>query len=256
MEDPKIRFPALAAGQIDVAVTTVDTVLNYLSEQQGYRYLFAIDDSKGGDGIVADKDIESVADLKGKSRGLRRGLGLAVLSRRPAQGGRAVDQGRRDHEHDRGRCRRRVRRRAGRRRGHLGALADPRPAGAARPSAGGFLDQPRADHRHRDHHAREARGARRRPEGAVSRLGQGGRVPEGEREGGRRDHGARRRRLARGPGGVRRDPRRHRLLRRRHEPGLHRHPRGAGRHRRRRSSMPRSSAARSASSSTTSRPRT
>jgi NitT/TauT family transport system substrate-binding protein len=67
MEDPKVRFPALAAGQIDVAVSTVDTVLNYLSDQQGYRYLFAIDDSKGGDGVVADKDIQSVADLKGRS---------------------------------------------------------------------------------------------------------------------------------------------------------------------------------------------
>ncbi|MGH6905900.1 MAG: ABC transporter substrate-binding protein, partial [Geminicoccaceae bacterium] len=32
MEDPKLRFPALAAGQIDVAVSTVDTVLNYLSD--------------------------------------------------------------------------------------------------------------------------------------------------------------------------------------------------------------------------------
>jgi NitT/TauT family transport system substrate-binding protein len=67
MEDPKIRMPALAAGQLDVAVTTVDTVLNFLSANQGYRYLFAIDDSKGGDGIVANKDITSVADLKGKS---------------------------------------------------------------------------------------------------------------------------------------------------------------------------------------------
>jgi NitT/TauT family transport system substrate-binding protein len=66
MEDPKVRFPALAAGQLDVAVTTVDTMLNYLSDQQSYRYLFALDDSKGGDGIVADKDIQSVADLKGK----------------------------------------------------------------------------------------------------------------------------------------------------------------------------------------------
>jgi NitT/TauT family transport system substrate-binding protein len=67
MEDPKIRMPALAAGQLDVAVTTVDTVLNFLSENQSYRYLFAIDDSKGGDGIVANKDIETLADLKGKS---------------------------------------------------------------------------------------------------------------------------------------------------------------------------------------------
>ena len=67
MEDPKLRFAALAAGQIDVAVTTVDTMLNYLNDRQGYRYLFALDDSKGGDGIVADKDIQTIADLKGKS---------------------------------------------------------------------------------------------------------------------------------------------------------------------------------------------
>ena len=67
MEDPKLRFPALAAGQIDIAVTTVDTMLNFLNEDQSYVYLFAIDDSKGGDGIVANKEIASVADLKGKS---------------------------------------------------------------------------------------------------------------------------------------------------------------------------------------------
>ena len=131
MEDPKLRFAALAAGQIDVAVTTVDTMLNYLNENQGYRYLFALDDSKGGDGIVANKDIASVADLKGKSVAYARGLGLAVLSRRAAQAGGAEDLRRPDPEHDRGRRRRRVRRRAGRRRGHLGALADPRQAGAS-----------------------------------------------------------------------------------------------------------------------------
>jgi NitT/TauT family transport system substrate-binding protein len=67
MEDPKIRFPALAAGQIDIAVTTVDTMLNFLSDNQGYVYLFALDDSKGGDGIVANKEIETLADLEGKS---------------------------------------------------------------------------------------------------------------------------------------------------------------------------------------------
>lgn len=31
-----------------------------------YQYTFALDDSKGGDGIVANKDIETLADLKGK----------------------------------------------------------------------------------------------------------------------------------------------------------------------------------------------
>ena len=144
MEDPKIRFPALAAGQIDVAVTTVDTMLNFLNENQGYRYLFALDDSKGGDGIVANKDIASVADLKGKSVAYAEGsvsqFYLGVLLK---EAGLSIAR-RRDPEHDRGRRGRRLRRRAGRCRGHLGALADPRPAGAAWPSAGRFLDQPRA----------------------------------------------------------------------------------------------------------------
>jgi NitT/TauT family transport system substrate-binding protein len=67
MEDPKLRFAALAAGQIDIAVTTVDTVLNFRNDNQDYRYLFALDDSKGGDGIVANQDIQTIADLKGKS---------------------------------------------------------------------------------------------------------------------------------------------------------------------------------------------
>ncbi len=73
MEDVKIRFPALAAGKIDALVTTVDTVLNFLSKEQSYRYLFALDDSRGGDGIVARKEIKTIADLKGKTVGYTQG---------------------------------------------------------------------------------------------------------------------------------------------------------------------------------------
>ena len=73
MEDVKIRFPALAAGKIDALVTTVDTMLNFLSEDQSYRYLFALDDSRGGDGIVARKEIKTIADLKGRTVGYTEG---------------------------------------------------------------------------------------------------------------------------------------------------------------------------------------
>ncbi len=67
MEDVKTRMPALAAGRIDVAVTTIDTVLAFYSPEHPLSYLFALDDSRGGDGIVAGKDIKTIADLKGKS---------------------------------------------------------------------------------------------------------------------------------------------------------------------------------------------
>ncbi|NVK33972.1 MAG: ABC transporter substrate-binding protein [Rhodobacteraceae bacterium] len=66
MEDAKTRMPALAAGRVDVAVTTIDTVLTFTSEAHPLTYLFALDDSAGGDGIVANKEITSVEDLKGK----------------------------------------------------------------------------------------------------------------------------------------------------------------------------------------------
>ncbi len=66
MEDTKTRVPALAAGRIDAAATTVDTVLTFYSERRPFRYLFAVDDSKGGDGIVANNEIKTIADLAGK----------------------------------------------------------------------------------------------------------------------------------------------------------------------------------------------
>ncbi len=68
IEDIKVRFAALAGGQIDAMATTVDTMPLYLKKGgTKYQYLFAVDDSKGGDGIVANKDIKTIADLKGKT---------------------------------------------------------------------------------------------------------------------------------------------------------------------------------------------
>lgn len=69
----KERFAELVAGNLDGLATSVDTMLNYLSEEQGYRYLFAVDDSKGGDGIIASSDIQSIADLAGKTVSYREG---------------------------------------------------------------------------------------------------------------------------------------------------------------------------------------
>ncbi len=67
MEDVKTRMPALAAGRIDVAATTVDTVLGFYKPERPLTYLFALDDSRGGDGVIVKKEIGSIADLKGKT---------------------------------------------------------------------------------------------------------------------------------------------------------------------------------------------
>jgi NitT/TauT family transport system substrate-binding protein len=67
IEEPKERFPAMLAGRIDMIASTVDTAILYLKKPGEFQYVVAIDDSNGGDGIVAKKDIKSIADLKGKS---------------------------------------------------------------------------------------------------------------------------------------------------------------------------------------------
>lgn len=66
MEDPKERFFALAAGRLDGLVSTIDTMVLYLRTGQEFQYVLALDDSAGGDGIVARKEIKSLQDLKGK----------------------------------------------------------------------------------------------------------------------------------------------------------------------------------------------
>jgi len=73
MEDPKERFPTLMADKIQMIASTVDTALLYLKKPNDFQYVVAIDDSNGGDGIVAIKDIKSIADLKGRKVAVNEG---------------------------------------------------------------------------------------------------------------------------------------------------------------------------------------
>jgi NitT/TauT family transport system substrate-binding protein len=73
MEDPKERFPTMMADKIQMIASTVDTALLYLKKPDDFQYVVAIDDSNGGDGIVANKDIKSIADLKGKKVAVNEG---------------------------------------------------------------------------------------------------------------------------------------------------------------------------------------
>src|ERR1700722_10678329 len=76
MEDPKERFPTLMADKIQMIASTVDTALLYLKKPNDFQYVVAIDDSNGGDGIVAIKDIKTIADLKGKKVAVNEGSAL------------------------------------------------------------------------------------------------------------------------------------------------------------------------------------
>ncbi|MGI9449488.1 MAG: ABC transporter substrate-binding protein [Geminicoccaceae bacterium] len=59
---------ALFNEQIDALVQDFSTtVVEQPADERVMHYVFAIDDSAGGDGIVATQDIQSIADLKGKA---------------------------------------------------------------------------------------------------------------------------------------------------------------------------------------------
>ena len=59
-------YAGLFAGQVDVMVATVDDLLPRYDREDPYVCVMAIDESLGGDGILATNDIQSIADLKGK----------------------------------------------------------------------------------------------------------------------------------------------------------------------------------------------
>jgi NitT/TauT family transport system substrate-binding protein len=73
MEDTPMKMGAFFAGQIDMVASTADEFPTYLKPGKTLRYILAVDNSKGGDGIVASEDITSVAGLKGKKVAFEQG---------------------------------------------------------------------------------------------------------------------------------------------------------------------------------------
>jgi NitT/TauT family transport system substrate-binding protein len=66
MENTSLKMGALMAGKIDAVASTADEFPIYMKPGNLLYYILAVDNSKGGDGIVSNKDIKKVADLKGK----------------------------------------------------------------------------------------------------------------------------------------------------------------------------------------------
>jgi NitT/TauT family transport system substrate-binding protein len=60
-------YAGLFAGQIDAIDATVDDMLPNFDAEQPFACVFTMTESLGADGIVANNDIRSIADLKGKT---------------------------------------------------------------------------------------------------------------------------------------------------------------------------------------------
>jgi NitT/TauT family transport system substrate-binding protein len=73
VENPADRFTAMAGGQLDGLSTTLDTLSQYCNPETPFKAILGLDESSGGDGIVANSSITSIADLKGKKIGVNLG---------------------------------------------------------------------------------------------------------------------------------------------------------------------------------------
>jgi len=73
VEDPVQRFNALKSGNLDAIATTPDTFSRTYANGIETVQVLGLDQSKGGDGIVAEKSIGDIAGLKGQKVGVSAG---------------------------------------------------------------------------------------------------------------------------------------------------------------------------------------
>jgi len=73
VEDHALAMAAEAAGELDGDAGTIDETLQYRSSEFCFKAVYALDDSHGGDGILAASTVNSIKDLKGMEVGLNEG---------------------------------------------------------------------------------------------------------------------------------------------------------------------------------------
>ena len=73
IEDVRIRASALATGEVDAITANIDEAVLHLAADGELRFVFAIAESSGGDGLVAINEIEDIAGLRGKTVAVQQG---------------------------------------------------------------------------------------------------------------------------------------------------------------------------------------
>ena len=73
VDDNALAMAAEAGGRMDGSASTVDEILKYSSKNFCFKTVAVLDDSAGGDGIVATDKITSLKDLAGKQVAMNEG---------------------------------------------------------------------------------------------------------------------------------------------------------------------------------------
>ncbi|MEF2074158.1 ABC transporter substrate-binding protein [Consotaella sp. CSK11QG-6] len=73
IEEASLYMAAVASGELDGSASTLDEIMKYRSGDFCFKAVYALDDSHGGDGILAPSDAKSLEDIKGMDLGLNEG---------------------------------------------------------------------------------------------------------------------------------------------------------------------------------------
>lgn len=73
IEDMRIRASALATGEVDAITANIDEAILHLGTDPSLRLIFAIAESQGGDGLIADNAIADIAGLASRVVGVQPG---------------------------------------------------------------------------------------------------------------------------------------------------------------------------------------
>ncbi|WP_227754416.1 ABC transporter substrate-binding protein [Stagnihabitans tardus] len=73
IEEASLTMAGVASGELQGTAATIDEIMKYRSDEMCFKAVYALDDSHGGDGILAPADVGSIADLKGKEVGMNEG---------------------------------------------------------------------------------------------------------------------------------------------------------------------------------------
>lgn len=111
IEDIRIRASALATGEVDAITANIDEAILQLAAERAMRFAFAIAESRGGDGLIANNDIKDIVGLKGKTVAVQPGTSrqfylnallraagmtetdLTIVAKAPGEAGLAFERG-------------------------------------------------------------------------------------------------------------------------------------------------------------------
>lgn len=73
IEESALYMAAVAGGTLNGAASTLDDLMKYRSPELCFKFVAALDDSHGGDGVLTQANVTSLKDLKGKEVALNEG---------------------------------------------------------------------------------------------------------------------------------------------------------------------------------------